>query len=1013
MRWLLRLLGSLFGAGKSSESTGPADRKRQAGQPSQPAAPQSAAAAPAKSSPVYRITIRPRGQFGDPHADGVLAQIKELGVAPVKSLRSARLFFVYGEFSPDQAGRVARELLVDPVVEEADCRASAVSAAKDEAVCSVIEVHLKPGVMDPVAESTIQAIKDMGLPVTEVRTARRYEFDGQPARADLETIARSLLANPVIEDVHFADHTPPEVHGHEYKLKVIEVPIRQLDDAGLEKLSKDGDLFLNLTEMKAIQEYFRKLGREPRDIEIEMIAQTWSEHCVHKTFRSDVRVRDDKGQLIEEIPNLIKSTVFAATEKLAKPWCISVFKDNAGVIEFDDTHAVCFKVETHNHPSAIEPYGGASTGIGGVIRDPLGTGMGAKPVANTDVFCFGPPDVKPSDVPRGVLHPRRVMRGVVAGVRDYGNRMGIPTVNGAVYFDQNYLGNPLVFCGTVGLLPRDMCFKEPRAGDAVVVVGGRTGRDGIHGATFSSGELTHEHQTEFSHAVQIGNAITEKKTLDTIIQARDAGLFSAITDCGAGGLSSAVGEMGEKLGAEIHLDRVPLKYAGLSYAEIWISEAQERMVVSVPQENVDHILKIFSGEGVEAVVIGTFGTADKKLRLFYSGQPVGELDMDFLHDGLPRPTKDAVLVRHDRPSPSPRQQEKYNDALLKILASPNVASKEWIIRQYDHEVQGGSAVKPLVGVGQDGPGDASVVRPVLASSRAVTIACGMNPRLGELDPYQSALHAVDEALRNTVAVGGNLDRTAILDNFCWGNCNKPDRMAGLVQAAKACYDAAIAYSTPFISGKDSLNNEFRTDAGQTIAIPPTLLISAMSVIDDAGKCVTSDAKEAGNYVFILGRTQGLMGGSHYLLAEGLQTGTDVPPVDPAVNLRVMRAIQSAISAGLVRACHDLSEGGLAVAAAEMAFAGSLGMELDLAAVPTDGSLTVPKTLFSESAGRFLVEVAPRNYDAFLRLVRDCPFGELGKLNESGNLVVRAGGKNVIDLPVADAKAAWQKTFAAW
>ncbi|MBI5726165.1 MAG: phosphoribosylformylglycinamidine synthase subunit PurL [Planctomycetes bacterium] len=1019
MRWLLRLLGSIFGADRSD--AGEAADDRQAVRESSASTRDdrnSSKQVQAGASKAFRITIRPRRQFGDPHAEGVLAQIRELGIAAVESVRSARLFFVYGQLTADQANRVARELLVDPVVEESDCQASAVStgkadANKSSAQGSIIEVHLKPGVMDPVADSTIQAIKDMGLPVTEVRTARRYELDGQLARTDLDAIARSLLANPVIEDVHFADHTPPEVHGHEYKFKIIEVPIRQLGDAALEKLSKDGDLFLNLTEMKAVQEYFRKLGREPRDVELEMIAQTWSEHCVHKTFRSDVRVRDEKGQLIEEIPNLIKSTVFAATEKLARPWCISVFKDNAGVIEFDDKYAVCFKVETHNHPSAIEPYGGASTGIGGVIRDPMGTGLGAKPVANTDIFCFGPPDVPPADVPRGVLHPRRVMRGVVAGVRDYGNRMGIPTVNGAVYFDPNYMGNPLVFCGTVGLLPKDKCFKEPRTGDAVIVVGGRTGRDGIHGATFSSGELTHEHQTEFSHAVQIGNAITEKKTLDTIIQARDAGLFSAITDCGAGGLSSAVGEMGEKLGAEIHLDRVPLKYAGLSYSEIWISEAQERMVLSVPPANVDRILKVFADEGVEAVVIGTFGTSDKKLRLFYAGQGVGELGMDFLHEGLPRPTKDAVLVRRYRPSPSPRQQDKYNDALLKILASPNVASKEWIIRQYDHEVQGGSAVKPLVGVGQDSPGDAAVVRPVLGSSRAVVIACGMNPQLGELDPYQSALHAVDEALRNCVAVGGNMDRTAILDNFCWGNCNKPDRMAGLVQAAKACYDAAIAYGTPFISGKDSLNNEFRTDSGQTIAIPPTLLISAISVIDDAGKCVTADAKEAGNYIFILGRTQGLMGGSHYLLAEGLQSGTDVPPVDSAVNLRVMRAIQSAIQAGLVRACHDLSEGGLAVAAAEMAFAGGLGMELDLAAVPIDGSLTVPKTLFSESAGRFLIEVAPRNYDAFLRLVRDCPFGELGRINDSGNLAVRADGKNIIDLPLADAKAAWQKTFATW
>ena len=963
---------------------------------------------------IHRIEIRPKGEFGDPHAQGVQHQIRELGIESVAAVRSARLFFLAGELSAADADRVARQLLTDPVVEEYRLAGEGAGEAADPNA-HVIEVHLKPGVMDPVAASTEQAIRDMGLDITSVRTARRYDLSGPVSAEQQEGIARKLLANAVIEDVYFQPYTPPEVHGHSYQFQITEVPIRELDAAGLEKLSKDGDLFLNLTEMRAIQEYFRRLGREPRDVELEMIAQTWSEHCVHKTFRSDVRVTDGKGNVVEEIPNLIKSTIFAATQELNKPWCISVFQDNAGVIEFDEQHAVCFKVETHNHPSAIEPYGGASTGIGGVIRDPMGTGMGARPVANTDVFCFGPSDMPLENVPKGVLHPLRVMRGVVAGVRDYGNRMGIPTVNGAVYFDERYVGNPLVFCGTVGVLPRDKCFKQVHAGDAVLVVGGRTGRDGIHGATFSSGELTHEHETEFSHAVQIGNAITEKKMMDTILEARDQDLYTAITDCGAGGLSSAVGEMGEKLGAEIHLDRVPLKYAGLSYPEIWISEAQERMVLSVPQEKLPQILKIFADEGVEATVIGTFGTPDRKLRLFYGEAMVGELDMDFLHEGLPRPTKEAVYVKQDRLSPSPRPRRNYNDILLKLLGSYNIASKEWIIRQYDHEVQGGSAIKPLVGVGEDGPGDAAVIRPVLASRKGVVLSCGMNPRLGDLDPYESALHAVDEALRNGIAVGGNLDRAAILDNFCWGNCNKPDRMGTLVQAAKACRDAALAYGVPFISGKDSLNNEFQTDDGRTIAIPPTLLISAISVIDDVGRCITADAKEAGNYVFLVGRTGGEMGGSHYLAAEGLVSGTDVPPVDLAANLHVMRAMQRAIAAGAVRSCHDLSEGGLAVAAAEMAMSGNLGMQLDLEAVPVAPGMAcaggMPCLLFNESAGRFLVEVTPERYDEFLRILKDSPVGELGRLSEDGRLVVRGvGGKIVLDLPVSEAKAAWQKTF---
>jgi phosphoribosylformylglycinamidine synthase len=508
--------------------------------------------------------------------------------------------------------------------------------------------------------------------------------------------------------------------------------------------------------------------------------------------------------------------------------------------------------------------------------------------------------------------------------------------------------------------------------------------------------------------------------LDTIIQARDQGLFSAITDCGAGGLSSAVGEMGAELGAEVHLDRVPLKYAGLSYAEIWISEAQERMTLAVPQANVQRILKVFTDEGVEATAIGHFGTNDKMLRLFYDGRLVGELQMGFLHEGLPRTTKDAVLPTVAGPSPAPPSHERYDDVLLKILSAPNVASKEWIIRQYDHEVQGGSVIKPLVGVDEDGPGDAAVLRPVLGSPKAVAIACGMNPHLGELDPYQSALHAVDEALRNCVAVGGNIDRTAILDNFCWGNCTKTDRMGSLVRAAVACHDAALAYGTPFVSGKDSLNNEFQTADGSTIAIPPTLLISAISVIDDARRCITADAKEAGNVLFLLGATGPQLGGSHYLMVEDITSGGDVPPVDMQTSRRVMGAVCSAVASGLVRSCHDLSEGGLAVAAAEMAFAGGLGVELDLAAAPVDlraardakGALAVPvgALLFGESAGRFLVEVTPDNCDAFLRKIKGVPVGQVGEVTDSGRIVIHAGDSAAIDVPIDAAKSAWQKTF---
>lgn len=960
---------------------------------------------------MHRVEIRAKEGFGDPHADGILAQIRELGIGTVQAVRFARLFFLAGELAEGDAQRVARELLADPVTEAFHVGASAQGEAR------VIEVHLQPGVMDPVAASTEGAIRDMGIDVQAVCTGRRYELTGKVSDEQRQTIATKLLANAVIEDFYFAAHTPSESHSHSYTLNVVDVPIRSLDDAGLEKLSKEGDLFLNLTEMKAIQDHYRAQGREPRDVELEMIAQTWSEHCGHKTFRSDVRLKNRKGEIVEEIPNLIKSTIFGATRELNKPWCLNVFEDNAGVIEFDDDWAVGFKVETHNHPSAIEPYGGSSTGIGGVVRDPMGTGLGAKPFANTDVFCFGDTTMDLSAVPTGALHPKRVMRGVVSGVRDYGNRMGIPTVNGAVYFDDRYVGNPLVFCGTAAVMPKTLCRKRhPDPGDAVVCVGGRTGRDGIHGATFSSGELTHVHETEFSHAVQIGNAITEKKVLDTILQARDEGLFSSITDCGAGGLSSAIGEMGEKIGAEVHLDRVPLKYAGLSYSEIWISEAQERMTLSVPQKNVKRILDIFAGENVEATVIGTFGSernGKPVLKLFYSSIDVGELDMEFLHDGLPRPTKDAIWDVDAKASPTPPAKANYNDTLLKILAAPNVASKEWIIRQYDHEVQGGSVIKPLVGATEDGPGDGAVSRPVLGSNRGVALACGMNPHLGDLDPYQSALHAVDEALRNIVAIGGDLERTAILDNFCWGNCNKPDRMGALVLAAKACREASLAYSVPFVSGKDSLNNEFQTDDGKTIAIPYTLLVSAISIVPDVTRCLTSDAKKAGNLLYLLGETRAELGGSHVLRVEGVKTGNDVPPVDLTANLKIMQALQKAIAKKLVRTCHDLSEGGLAVAAAESAFAGGLGVEISLEKVPVakgfpEGgkpAACVAK-LFGEAAGRFLVEVEPKNKDAFEKTLAGVPAAVIGKVTDTNRVVI----DKFIDVKNNDAKTAWQGTF---
>lgn len=958
----------------------------------------------------HRIEIYNKPDFFDVHGEEVKASIKQLGIRTIEAVQAIRVFLLEGNLNPESLNRIARELLADPVSEE--YHIGQMAAPPGLAQATLIEVHLKPGVTDPVAASAGMAIADMGIMIESVRTARKYLILGTLNDKQTKMIAERVLANDCIEEVIVgADREPPSPHLQPYQLNKITIPIRQLEESALQKLSKDYDLFLNLAEMRTIQDYFRRLDRDPSDIELETLAQTWSEHCVHKTFRGIIEFTDstnpENTTQPQIIHNLLKSTIAKATFDLNKPWCISVFQDNSGVVEFDEEFGVCFKVETHNHPSAIEPYGGAATGIGGCIRDPMGTGLGAKPIANTDIFCFAPPDMKLEDLPAGVLHPRRVMKGVVSGVRDYGNRMGIPTINGAILFDEQYLGNPLVFCGNIGLIPRDKCFGEAKEGDFIMVIGGRTGRDGIHGATFSSGEMTHEHETLFSHAVQIGNAITEKKTLDTLLQTRDEKLYNAVTDCGAGGLSSAVGEMGRQLGAIVDLEKVPLKYSGLNYTEIWISEAQERMVIAVPPDKLERARKIFADENVEATVIGRFGNAGR-LELRYQNELVGQLEMDFLHDGLPKYTRKAIWQPPQIIEPELPLQADYTADLKAILSDYNVASKEWVVRQYDHEVQGGSAVKPLVGVGNDGPGDASVLRPRLDHDRGIAVGCGICPQYSEIDPYWMALAAIDEAIRNVVAVGGRPDKIAILDNFCWGNCDKPDRLGGLVKAAQGCYDGAMAFAAPFISGKDSLNNEFVTETGQTIHIPGTLLISAMTIVDDVNRCVTMDAKKAGNLILIVGETKNELGGSQYYKLKK-ELGANLPKVNLKTAPQVVHAVAEAIRQGLVASCHDCSEGGLAVALAEMAFAGGLGIEARLENVPAAKDVTrADQILFGESTTRFLLEIQPDHFAKVARILSDVRFGEIGKVTGDSRLIIRDANNNfVIAAELADLKEAWQ------
>jgi len=959
----------------------------------------------AASTQRWHIQVSPRRPDLDGQGRDVLADVRQMGLEHIEGVRSSRIYLLEGRLLESDVRLLAEELLCDPVAEVFEIREG---FARRDGMDGAIEVHPLPGVMNPAALSTLDAAgrllaarRRSRAGVEAVQTARRYIILGARNAPELEQIAARVLANHCIETCFIrgfgrSDPIPeafPAPRQRPFALRHIFIG-RSTDDE-LTRLSREAHLFLSLAEMRAIRDHFAKLNREPTDLELETLAQTWSEHCVHKTLKSSIVYRGEdfgrSGQVEVRFANLLKDTIVAATAKLNRDWCLSVFVDNAGIVAFDEEYGMAFKVETHNHPSAIEPYGGAATGVGGCIRDIMGCGLGAKPIASTDVFCLAPPDFDPNRLPAGVLHPRRVLKGVVGGVRDYGNRMGIPTVNGAIYFDERYLANPLVFCGCIGLIPRDRIAKKPRSGDFIVVAGGRTGRDGIHGATFSSAELTEQHADEFAHAVQIGNAIEEKKLLDALLIARDDSdgcLYSSVTDCGAGGLSSAVGEMGAELGAVVDLEKVPLKYSGLRYDEIWISEAQERMVFAVPPDGIDRFLSVFTAEEVEATVIGTF-TDDRILRVRYNGQSVGELEMAFLHDGLPRTERTASW--HPEPRASIRADDRQhtpdaaNDVLLQSLNSLNVASKEWVIRQYDHEVQGRSVLKPLVGPGF-GPSDAAVLRPRYTSYRGIAIGCGLCPEWTDVDPYWMAVRAIDEALRNVICVGGDPDRTSILDNFCWPKCDSEESLGALVRACRGASDTAIAYGLPFISGKDSLNNEFsmsadearRTGLPQRIAIPGTLLVSALAQIEDVRHCISMDLKEPGNCL---------------VLASS--------PVDE-YGMENARSIHHLVSHCIrdrkVRSAHDVSDGGLATAVAEMCIASGLGAAIDLPLV-YEGDL-----LFTPVATTYVLEMKQADAAASGVLI-------IGQVTKQARLSIARGQSSWISLGLDDMARAWRSPLA--
>ncbi len=761
-------------------------------------------------------------------------------------------------------------------------------------------------------------------------------------------------------------------------------------DDELREIAETLGLGLNLHELRQIRDQYLLRERSATDVELQTYDQTWSEHCFHKTFKGIIETPEGT------VDGMLRTYIGRVVKELDPDWCFSVFEDNAGIVDLDEEWAIAIKVETHNHPSAIEPFGGAATGLGGVIRDVLG--VWADPIACTDVLCFGPLDYEYEKLPEGVKHPSYLFRGVVDGIGSYGNSIGIPTVNGAVYFDEDYTGNIVVYCGCMGLLKKEKYIRNVRNGDRIVLAGGRTGLDGIHGVTFASAELTEESEEVSRPAVQIANPIEEEKIKRAIKQISDEGLGSGITDLGGGGLSCAVCEMADRygLGAKVDLGKVLLKYPEMAPWEIWVSESQERMLLAVPPRNVDRVLQIFKDEQVEAIVIGSF-TDENVVRVNYKGEVVAELELEDLFKP-PRVRRSTSWEPPKLEEPTYPAPKELGETLKMLLAAPNIASKEVVVRRYDQEVKGGTIVKPLQGWNV-GPSDGAVLKPLDGSWRGISVSCGMNPRYGKIDPYWMAASAIDEAVRNNVALGGR--RLALLDNFTWGNPEYEDRLGGLVMASKACYEISKAYGTPFISGKDSLYNE--SPLGP---VAPTLLVTALGILPDIRKAVTMDLKRDGDSVYLIGKTKPELGGSEYYRLMGF-LGASVPRLEADETIGAYERLTSAIDDGLVRACHDLSEGGLGVAAAEMAFTGALGLEVDLFKAPVVAEMRDDLMLFSESNGRLLVEVEEGESRDFEAKMEGAAFARLGTVTSGHRLTVYGRGGVVIDEPLDLLMSAWK------
>ena len=780
----------------------------------------------------------------------------------------------------------------------------------------------------------------------------------------------------------------------------------ELTPAGLNEINNIYGWSLNEKELLMIKSYFKKLKRNPTRGEIETIAQTWSEHCKHKTFGGPVELTEIKNgkKKVKKFKNLFKETIVYATKKLNKKYCLSVFEDNAGVVEFDEKWALCFKAETHNHPCAIEPYGGAETGIGGVIRDILGVGLGAKPILNTDNFCFAFTDKK-YKIETGFLSPNKIVHGVVSGIRDYGNKMGIPTAAGSVFFDDSYLYNPLVYAGCVGIMPRDKIKKKVKPGSLIVVIGGETGRDGIGGATFSSADITDE--TSSSH-VQIGNAINEKKLLDVMLKARDRNLYTAVTDCGAGGFSSAVGELASECGAVVKLENAVLKDKNIEPWEIWLSESQERMVLCVEKKNLEEIARICEIEDCLYYVIGEF-TNDKKLRVYYKDQMVVNLDMDFLHQGLPKIEKKAFYT-HKKMVNKIRPVKDLKNVFKKVISDLNVASKRWIVEQYDHEVMAQTVMKPFPKGAGSSPSDCCVIWPAnvcgeLNKYRGFAVSHGIKPSLSYISPYDMSFYVIDEAIRNLVCAGANIETAAILDNFCLANPNIKEVMGEFTLAALGVRDAAIYMKVPFISGKDSFYNQTKI-RWKDYKIPATLLVSAIAIVEDIRKVITPHFKESGAFVYVAGGFKKGLGASVYSrLFE--RDNNFIEPIDLKLNRRMYLKLIELMNKDYIISAHDISDGGFISGVSEMCFDGK-GVEIDISAILDKYNLEIEETLFGECGSRIMIEVKKGFETEVEKELAGFELTKVGFVIDRPLIELKAGDKELMNASAEEIKNEWER-----